>query len=429
MSIVSHNYSPNRLVIIDWASLSYHQIHSLSSKKKKSQLMDIDTAELEIAVWRNSMLSSLTHYVRLFNPMDIILTLEGTNVWRNDFVKEWYNERAVVYYDANGYWLQFDNFILRFTKDVSGDIICEKMDPVNDIVNLPKNKKLVKDFPDRLQKMFWKHLPGYKAHRSKNDNWDFVVDKKYWKQYKEDFAVEMSNVFRAHCIGDAEAEGDDIAYIALNHLTEKYDDIILITCDSDWNQMMINPKVSIFNHRYEEFVVCPYPAHYIGVKVLSGDKGDNVNGIALPGKKTQLGDVGATKLFESANWLDKAKVEGWEDQYIRNKKLIDLSYIPPHIQRNICEKLDESEPVLCDYSEFLGMGFNDKLINDVTSMKNLGYFSLITKQYLKENPNMFSKTLSMIGDNVSTEETTVATGRKFGNFEKVFFDPTLLEIL
>jgi len=35
----------------------------------------------------------------------------------------------------------------------------------------------------------------------------------------------------------------------------------------------------------------------------------------------------------------------------------------------------------------------------------------------------------MIGDNVSTEETTVATGRKFGNFEKVFFDPTLLEIL
>ena len=85
--IKTYPYSPNRLMVIDWASLSYHQMHSIKSEKRTT-VLNIESAEDEIRMWNNHMLSKVLKYIKLFNPKDIICALEGKNVWRFDYVRD-----------------------------------------------------------------------------------------------------------------------------------------------------------------------------------------------------------------------------------------------------------------------------------------------------------------------------------------------------
>lgn len=417
--------SNNRLVIVDWASLAYHQLHALNSKVKSARVVEFNTPEDELRVWRAGMLSKMMRYIKLFNPKDILLSKEGNKVWRSDYVKGWYSEYATVAYDNTGYYLRFDNFLFKFYKDRSGEIISEKLDVVKDLELVPDNAKPLKDMPQRIQDMCWLDvLPKYKGTRSKSE-WPFLIDKSEWRDYKEIFADELGKVFRAHVIGHGEAEGDDVIYVGLNHWKEKYDSIVLITRDSDLNQLKTVEKLMIFNHVKEEFVDCPKPRNFCECKILSGDKSDNINGIALPGKKTQLGEKGAVKLFESTgNIYNKAEKEGWDTQYIRNQRLINLDYIPTHIQREITELLDKSNPEMCAVEDIYAMGYSEKMVQEVSTMKNVGYYALNTKEYIDKHPDLFSKDLFK-SDKKEIDEVANAssTKREFGDFSSVFEVP------
>jgi hypothetical protein len=427
MSIVQYPFSDNRLVIIDWASLSYHKIHSIRSRQKKGSLKPITTAEEELEVWRNSMAYSVLSLVKLFNPMDMIFTGEGTKIWRNDYVKEWYSEHAKVYFDSSSYWLQYDNFIYRFTKKPDGNISVEKMDCTK-VDDLPGDPRPLSELPERVQKIFWDNvLPSYKGNR-KGTDWPFNIDRHYWREYKETFAVEFADTIRATYIGHDKAEGDDVAYVGMNYLKEKYDDIILITKDGDWNQLIDGNRVRVFNHLSEEFAECVDTTEFLGVKVLAGDRGDNIAGIALPGRKTQLADAGARKLYATDDWHDKALSDGWEPQYLRNKKLIDLSYIPTDIQRTLCETIDNTKGKLCEYDAIYAMGLTQGNVNTISSMKELGYYVTLDKEYIQANPDTFR--IQQTGDVLNDEDITLPfdkPSRTFGNFDGVFFDPTKSE--
>jgi len=418
--------SDNRLVIVDWASLAYHQLHALNSKFKTARVVEFDTPEDELRVWKSGMLSKMLRYIKLFNPKDILLSKEGSKVWRSDFVKEWYNDRATVAYDNTGFYLRYDNFLYKFYKDSSGDIITEKLDVVKDLELVPDNAKLLKDMPQRIQQMCWTDiLPRYKGTRSKSE-WPFLIDKAVWRDYKETFADELGKVFRSHVVGHVEAEGDDVIYVGMNHWSKKYDSIVLITRDSDLNQLKSNPKLMIFNHVKEEFVECQNPTTFTECKILSGDKADNINGMAIPGKKMQVGAKGATKLFESTgNIYAKAQDDGWDEQYLRNQKLIDLNYIPTHIQREIVESLDSSTPELCAVEEIYAMGYNEKIAQEVTTMKNVGYYVLNTKEYLESHPDLFNKDMLKIDNSKAEKEfkKAVTPKREFGDYGSLFNVP------
>lgn len=417
--------SDNRLVIVDWASLAYHQLHALNSKVKSSRIVDFETPEDELRVWRSGMLFKMLKYIKLFNPKDILISKEGNNVWRTDFVKEWYAENAFISYDDNGYYLRYDNFLYNFYKD--GDEICiRKLDVVKDLSEVPDNFVPIKDMPQRVQDMCWEHvLPAYKGTRSKSE-WSFLIDKSVWRDYKEKFADELAVIYRGHVIGHDEAEGDDIIYVGLNHWQKKYDSVVLITRDSDLNQLKKIPKLMIFNHVKETFVKCDNPETFCECKILSGDKADNINGMALPGKKTQVGEKGAIKLFESTgNIYSKAQDEGWDKQYIRNQKLIDLDYIPTHIQREIVESLDNSNPEICSIEELYSMGYTDKILDDIVKMKNVGYYSLNTKEYIDSVPDLFKRDL--VKEEVTNQRAEVANAevpkRNHGDYSDIFRIP------
>jgi hypothetical protein len=313
-------YSRNRLVIIDWASLSYHQWHGINTKLNKSYMTKEPedeygntslferTQDSELAMWRTSMLNRMIKYVKLFNPIDIIFALEGTNVWRNNIVKYYYNENCIVYYDKYAYYLRYDNFLYKVTQ--RNDVIfAEKKDFIKDSEILDKQSKKLNQMPQRIQDMMWNAylpngttplLPKYKGKRAKQE-WKFITEKNFWREYKEEFAYNISSVFRAKVVRRMDAEGDDIIYVACNYLKDKYDSIILITGDSDMNQLLTIPNLQIYNHRTDQIVECDDPECYLDIKILQGDSADNINGIALPNKTTQLTEKSSIKLFESTN--------------------------------------------------------------------------------------------------------------------------------
>ena len=167
-------------MIIDWASLSYHQLFALVSKKKTTSYFEIDSTEDELYAWRTNMISKLTKYIRLFNPRDLVVTLEGQNVWRNEFIENYYNNNCDIYWDESGYYIRFDNFLYKLFKDEKGTIELEKLDVIKDIETLPEKHKKLKDLPGHIQAMVWEILPKYKGHRAKQSHWPFFIGKRKW---------------------------------------------------------------------------------------------------------------------------------------------------------------------------------------------------------------------------------------------------------
>lgn len=88
-------------------------------------------------------------------------------------------------------------------------------------------------------------------------------------------------------------EADDLAAYLVKELEDKFEHIWLISSDRDWD-LLLSDKVSRFSfvsrkeftidNFYEEHA-CDSPEQYISIKVLQGDTGDSVAGVAGVGAK------------------------------------------------------------------------------------------------------------------------------------------------
>lgn len=394
--IRSYPYKNNRLLVIDWASLSYHQLWSMKTKSSRQRLGSILPEEDEMIVWRTKMFNRLLDYVKLFNPMDIILCLEGKKAWRRNFVRDYYNKEATVYYDSSSYYVHSDNYT--FKVDKVGD------DQYN-VVKVPLKQKAVYeslkhrrlcDMPAEKRDMLWSIktttgtpiLPSYKGKRGAS-SWEFTVDKKYWQEYKDQYAMQIAPFFRAKAVRCEVAEGDDMIYASVKKYSPSYDDIIVITRDSDMSQIDI-PNVKIFNHTSGTFVRCTYPQQYLAAKVLSGDTSDNIRGMAFvdpktgeykPTKETLISENAAVQLLENCpNIFEVAKANGWGDQYIRNRTLIDLSWIPTDISEQVNEVINQPAPEINqDWEKTAEWGIPESKTDYYKTLQQFGFFCVLAR--------------------------------------------------
>ena len=394
----------NRCLVLDWASMSYHKMFSINTAKNREKYGFIG-AEGEIKLWRSFMIDEVMKLIALFDPMHIVLALEGPGSWRKQFVKDYYAEHATVYYinepDNKAYFVRADNLGYEVRKAQDGKFVVLPI-PIADFPKLDELKhKQLGEFPPEKQEMFWNIyapngknpiLPSYKGTRNSNE-WPFTVDRKIWRKYKEQFAKELAPLFRARAIACEDAEGDDVVYAAAKLFSGKSDDVIVVTHDSDLLQLNF-PKVKVFDHISCNFMTVDDPVKYLDIKVLAGDDSDNIHGMSFIKPKTGKLDftvknrfgkgTAATFIQSFPNVYDVAKNNGWGDQYMRNRKLIDLSCTPPEVVTRLNDLLNQPEPELCGF-ELLDFWDVEPYYKDLMqSMRSYGYRSMITEEMAKK---------------------------------------------
>jgi 5'-3' exonuclease len=151
---------------------------------------------------------------------------------------------------------------------------------------------------------------------------------------------------------------------------------------------------------------------YLEIKILSGDDSDNINGCVLPGKKQQISVKKATELFESTGYMYKTStVDGWDNQYIRNRNLIDMSCLPNDYYKKIQCALDKDDIVLDEWECVYSLNIPEKMINEINSMRNIGYYVMHDIAAVDSDIDLFKEHL------VAKSETPVITepiAYKFG---------------
>lgn len=394
----TYKYDTNRLMVVDWSSIAHQNIHSIQASYKAGDDYGIQTKADELRLWRNKMVTSMNDLIQRFNPLDIIIAVDGKS-WRNDFVKEYYGKHTIVYHDKTYIYTETENYAYRIGKpDKNKEEYTVERIAVKDY---PKFRDLDHVFLNELsqakQDLLWglyevstksknenktPIIPSYKGKR-KFSEWTAKTPKDEWQKYKDTFAFELAKYYRALPIQMDGAEGDDVIYSAVQSLQDKYSSIVVVTRDSDMMQIKCD-KAVFYDHLAAKFLSCDSPSDYLIQKIVSGDSSDNIHGMCLPNPKTPglpkatcVGKDGAPKFVQSCGDVyETAKRDGWVDQYIRNKTLIDLSCTPDNIKNAIteaCGNVCNSDYAPSEYLEHIGI--TKAQLDLIKNMRERGFYS------------------------------------------------------
>jgi 5'-3' exonuclease len=134
-------------------------------------------------------------------------------------------------------------------------------------------------------------------------------------------------------------EADDVAYLYRKYILEKVDPLakfLIITSDIDYYQICYpNTKILRLDNRDAMTKSCGNPKKDLLLKIISGDKSDNICAI-LP----KCGNKTAQKYCEDAELLNKLLLENSKanELFERNKTIIDFSEIPNNLQIEMTDK-------------------------------------------------------------------------------------------
>jgi len=239
---------------------------------------------------------------------------------------------------------------------------------------------------DNEKFLFWKHLfmnslfnsiAQFKATKvilayDTKPSWRYTVYKDYKANRKEarekavvdfdkffpifnDFQIQIEDVFsKIYSLSVDNCEADDII-ASLCKDTFKNDDVVIISSDGDMNQLLTK-NIRQYDPIRKKFVECINPQKELSVKLLTGDKGDNI-----PPVKKHVGAVTAEKIL--SNGLDTFLNENEEirQNYIRNKQLIDFNFIPEEIRKNIINKYNQYKLVDMESKKILNFFVSNRL--------------------------------------------------------------------
>jgi len=205
---------------------------------------------------------------------------------------------------------------------------------IKKIQELPKKLGIKKDQPvtkimakDCPRKDIWRMnvYSQYKSTREKNQK--FSSETFFPLVYNKEF-VEKTNI--KYVLQHPHLEGDDCAAITTKFICEKTetDKIWLITNDMDYLQLA-NERVSVINLQFKDLTKSAksHDNNHMDLfcKIAAGDKSDNI-----PPIFNGCGDKTAIKYYDNPDDFKKklASCKSINDNYNRNKKLVDFNEIP-----------------------------------------------------------------------------------------------------
>ena len=188
-----------------------------------------------------------------------------------------------------------------------------------------------KDCP---RKNIWrnKNIEDYKGGRVNCDYMKLLFD----IAYNNNDPLKTNLFLKAGCkkvIEESNVEADDIIALTSKHILSKYPDakIWIITSDMDYLQLACE-NVELYDLKFKKLT--ERKSSYndakkdLFVKILTGDKSDNIKGVFK-----KCGPKTACKYFDNKELFDKKlqDVEGAMERYLLNKKLIDFNEIPEEL--------------------------------------------------------------------------------------------------
>jgi DNA polymerase I len=218
-----------------------------------------------------------------------------------------------------------------------------------------KPSKVVLSFDARNS---WRYevFSGYKQNRKQAREKSVIDFEKFYPvldTFKADIKETFSNIYLLQ-IPRCESD-DSLAVLAKQCFTEK-DDVIIISNDGDMRQL-ITKNVQVYDPMKASFVKGINPKQELLIKILSGDKSDNIPGIKKRlGKKTatKIIDNGLEMFLESSDAITK-------DNYERNKKLVDLNCIPEDVKNSIVESFNKYSLSSLDIKKVISFFVKHKL--------------------------------------------------------------------
>ena len=195
-------------------------------------------------------------------------------------------------------------------------------------------------------KHFWRrdYFPEYKFGRRKSrekstHDWDaiFLCLNEIKDELKNNLPYKFLEVYGA--------EADDIIGTLCATISEE---IMIISGDKDFIQLQRFPNVKQFSPITKKTVNGANPGGYLKEHVFRGDSGDGVPNVLSPDNTFTDGlrqrPLGKKKI---ASWMDHnfedvAPNDEVKRNYQRNRKLIDLTYTPDELTKEIIDTYNEA---------------------------------------------------------------------------------------
>ena len=195
-------------------------------------------------------------------------------------------------------------------------------------------------------KHYWRrdYFPEYKFGRRKSrekstHDWDAIF------LCLNEIKDELKNNLPYKFLEVDGAEADDIIGILCATISEE---IMIISGDKDFIQLQRFPNVKQFSPITKKTVNGANPGGYLKEHIFKGDSGDGVPNVLSPDNTFTDGlrqrPLGKKKI---ASWMehdfdDVAPNDEVKRNYQRNRKLIDLTYTPDELSREIIDTYNEA---------------------------------------------------------------------------------------
>lgn len=140
------------------------------------------------------------------------------------------------------------------------------------------------------------------------------------------------------------AEADDIIAV-LGKTFGNYEPTLVVSTDGDFAQLQKYSQVAQWAAAQKKFLVVDDPKTALHLKILNGDKGDDIPNILSPNNSFTDG-IRQKCITENVTneWINNQKemMAKYKNRYDENRELIDFDCIPDQVTNNILEAYDNA---------------------------------------------------------------------------------------
>ncbi len=235
------------------------------------------------------------------------------------------------------------------------------------------NKKFRKEYGEMViacdSKNVWRreYFPNYKAGRKANrekseHDWDYIFNLLHI------IKDEIRNFLPYKVIEIETAEADDIIATLIRRIEKQVGPnhqkkVLILSGDKDFIQLH-NNNVRQYNPVLSKFVgKGENPSIYIKEHILKGDRSDGIpnilsdDNVFIEGRRQR--PLSKKKINDWVNQVFMTFTEEEQKNYDRNRKLIDLSCIPPELEAKINNEFNDVKVASRD--KILGYFINKRL--------------------------------------------------------------------